>query len=291
MRHISIKKLKEIAQKSGFLKYWEEKEEMHLKNLMACKTHDERSEYMKAHTDWNEWQKLMFDFNFGKCWYSESPANSNHWSIEHFRPKNRAKIGEKKKDILVDGYWWLAYNVDNFLLAGSIINIRRQDIFSEEDEVLGKGNLFPLKLDVCQPCKPFGNRDAEVCYLLNPTKFQDTQMITYDEDGEPIPTYPAGTFEHEKAAKSIPILGLNHKHLNTERRKKWKACTDLIMEGERLHAYPHDPVKQAQLESVYNQIQSMVEPEETYTSVVKACIMVHYKVKNQVWLEALIKSL
>jgi hypothetical protein len=290
MRHIDLSKLKDWIAEYPELQNWDAKEQAHVEALRGLDKKG-RADYFRTHSDWNLWIPIFYRLMEGKCWYTESPPNSNHWAIEHFRPKNRANISE---DVcLKEGYWWLAYRVDNFRLAGSIVNLCRQDIFSEEDEVLGKGNYFPLYLEKCKHCEPEQNHEEEISLLLDPVVLRDTTLITFDADGSVVCTKKEGTFEYEKVKCSIKFLALDHGHIKTERKKVWDACVNHILRGEKFHKYEITAQTEHTLDQIYDDLKNLASYKAVYSSTAKACIKFHYKLYPERfhWLEDVMESI
>ena len=79
-----------------------------------------------------------------KCWYSEVDLTGADPNIDHFRPKGRVK--EVDVDSLTptgidsEGYWWLAFDHQNFRLSSMHSNQRRVD----ENTNGGKWDFFPV---------------------------------------------------------------------------------------------------------------------------------------------------
>lgn len=274
MRFIDIEKLKELAQNDSSLASWTDIERTHIE-ILKPKNKTERSEYLKSNTDWNKWIDKLKEISHGKCWYTEAPSNSTFWAVEHFRPKNRAKYGEGKNDILVEGYWWLAYDIENFRLAGSVVNLRRGE--ENSGEILGKGNYFPLYLKQCKPCEPHQNHKQEMPLLLDPTNFKDITLISFDAGGSMIPASPKNEYEKLKIETSETFLALNHPQIKDGRQKTWKACLDLIGKAEKYRGYENNPQNEQELNKIYYDIKQMAQPSSVYTAVVKACLKFHYK--------------
>jgi len=275
MRIINIEEMKAQAEKDPKLATWAETERVHV-NALEKKTKEERAAYLKSNTDWNQWIDKLKEVSHGKCWYTEAPSNSTFWAVEHFRPKNRSKYGEEKDEVLVEGYWWLAYDIENFRLAGSIVNLRRAE--EESGEILGKGNYFPLYPEKCKPCKPRQNHKHEMPLLLDPTNFKDITLITFDGDGSMIPANPKTDYEKLKIKKSEEFLALNHPQIKDGRIKTWKVCYGLIEKAEKYHSYESEPQNEQELNRIYEEIRAMAQPSSVFTAVVKACIKFHYKV-------------
>ena len=295
MRYIDINQAKKLAKESAqfsALKDWDEIERDHIDALKALDKQG-RSAYFKSHTDWNKWIPVLAAISHEKCWYTEAPANSTHWDLEHFRPKNRAKYGVNKTDVLEDGYWWLAYNVENFRLAGSIVNLLRKDEFSNRDVVLGKGNYFPLDTSHCNPCQPHQNHRQELPLLLDPTLFKDTTLITFDADGTLIAANPKSDYEREKIKMSEKYLGLNHTQIKTQRKKIWDACFEQIKKAEEYHGYLFNPANEQELNNIYDNLRKMGQPSSIYSSVVKACMKFYSKLYSGrfAFLEEILESI
>jgi hypothetical protein len=69
----------------------------------------------------------------GKCAFCESNIISiASGDVEHFRPKGGYKQNEKQVDLSKPGYYWLAYEWDNFFLS------------CERCNRIFKKNLYPL---------------------------------------------------------------------------------------------------------------------------------------------------
>ncbi|MCB9603018.1 MAG: hypothetical protein H6721_07410 [Sandaracinus sp.] len=73
-------------------------------------------------------KKALWKMQHGKCCFCEKEMEVSYGTVEHFRPKTSATddAGTKR-----EGYWWLAYEFENFYL--SCINCNQP-----------KGDYFPL---------------------------------------------------------------------------------------------------------------------------------------------------
>src|SRR4051812_36450137 len=78
-----------------------------------------------AHIDKNQiWQdrtlfKAISELMDGKCWYSEAKELMSDRDVDHFRPKKKAK---NKDNIERDGYWFLAYDWENYRFSSIYSN-------------------------------------------------------------------------------------------------------------------------------------------------------------------------
>jgi hypothetical protein len=143
------------------------------------------------------WRNFKVEFSRaqrGRCGYCELPVIAGQFGdVEHFAPKNElrefgnwelergaevdmdAKLKNRKPSkSWAPGYWWLAYDWNNYLLACEICN------------TAWKGNLYPVK----QPqARNLPSETAqEVPLLLNPYGKRDPKRhLTFAIDGSVAP--------------------------------------------------------------------------------------------------------
>ncbi|MEM7233576.1 MAG: hypothetical protein AAF517_15480 [Planctomycetota bacterium] len=162
----------------------------------------------------------------GKCAYCESKIEVVTWGdIEHYRPKGEIVLNDGTS--IKPGYWWLASDWDNLLLACNRCNsVNNQMLLGgTRRESIGKGNLFPLDRDrrsrwPTDPHRWIGKDRGEAPLLIDPCR------TARPEDSLECRTEPAsldrGAMIGRDAAgtASIRVFGLNRKPLVDERRKK-----------------------------------------------------------------------
>jgi hypothetical protein len=225
-----------------------------------------------------------------KCWYSESPENSSEWEIDHFRPKAQSK---QENSIIIrdDGYWWLSCHWKNFRLAGSLINKLRKDRFvKDKDEVLGKGNFFPL-----EPNSPVAQVGDYYCtcehpMFLDPTIARDCALLSFDETGEVFPRYSSkdDIIKHKRAEISITHYGLNHTPLKRGRASIWQNCERLINETNNyLSIYIKQSIEiEHKISSCYDALVKLTDKDAPYSMVAKNYLLI--KSKQYSWLEEIL---
>jgi hypothetical protein len=139
---------------------------------------------------WSEFKALFTDAQYGKCGYCESSVTgTQHGDVEHYRPKgslqelpwDRARLGKEKPnstsvdgrklDPLCDeGYWWIAYEWSNYLLACAACN------------QVWKKCLFPIA--EAPRCVPPMQGVHETPLLLNPFEGPDpADHLRFDKLG------------------------------------------------------------------------------------------------------------
>ena len=135
---------------------------------------------------------------YGKCCFCESIVRTEG-DIEHFRPKGgfrQSKSGRLEKP----GYYWLAYDWDNLLLACSICNQRH------------KKAIFPLTNPVGRAKNHHGDVLQEAPLLINPAQTDPFPYVGFRQE-------VAYAKNGNRCGKvSIEVLGLNRENLIEARR-------------------------------------------------------------------------
>lgn len=135
MRYINIK---------GYNpKIWKKEQRLKLLALRACADSTARKTFLDTagNKTWNHHKPSFEKLSHGKCWFTEANATVSDYAIEHFRPKKKIDLITSKDDYPekrtasdINGYWWLAYELENLRLAAYKPNQL-------------KGNYFPLRSD------------------------------------------------------------------------------------------------------------------------------------------------
>ena len=142
-------------------------------------------------------REVLRRIQHNKCCYCESKTSPGR--IDHFRPKGRVrqrKGGEK----IHPGYYWLAYEWDNLVLACEDCNNKKSDYFPlKEPEQRARNHLEPI------------SRESPL--LLNPYVDPDpSRHITFDGSAcRPIT---------EKGRVTVCLLKLNRPLLQEARKAK-----------------------------------------------------------------------
>ena len=100
---------------------------------------------------WGELKDWLLDLSHQKCWFSEAKDCFSHWDVEHYRPKKSAKDKDGTEH---GGYWWLAFDWQNFRICGNAGNRK-------------KGTFFPLRQG-CVRVAPFGDIALKTLYCSIP---------------------------------------------------------------------------------------------------------------------------
>lgn len=137
--------------------------------------------------------KALWKMHRGKCCYCERKRDmKRETDVEHFRPK--AEITDYPDH---PGYWWLAYDWENYLLSCKTCNQGH------------KKNHFPL-IDNSPVYGPDDDLTEERPFLVNPAKESPEEFIGFD-CGTVLGIYAKaiGLDDEGQGRRTIELLGLN----------------------------------------------------------------------------------
>lgn len=182
----------------------------------------------------------------GKCCFCESRiVDVGHGDIEHYRPKGGYKqiSGE---ELHKPGYFWLAYDWNNLLLACKRCN-----------GASNKGNLFPLK----DPSKRAQHNGLSIAdeepLLINPSVMDPQEHISFHQE------VAKGITPEGKV--SVEVLGLNRLQ-----ESRLKVLNNLKM-TENLYHLCIGSEKELDVEKHFkDQLANALAEEGVYTSMVRA---------------------
>ena len=153
---------------------------------------------------WSNSREVLYTHQNKKCCYCERIRELKRESdLEHFRPK--ARVSNEPDHY---GYWWLAYNFDNYLYSCKICN---------EDF---KKNLFPLIDPNSRAFLESDDLELETKYLIDPYNENPEDFIGYywgDCKSKYVKVLSKMTDVNKRGEKSAEIVGLNRDSLMTER--------------------------------------------------------------------------
>lgn len=166
----------------------------------------------------------------GRCAYCEEFHSSGHYDhVEHYRPKG--EVTQERQPVAAhDGYYWLAYTWQNFLLSCAFCNSRHED---PKSNVKHPGKLceFPIaKQRLAAPGEEWTTwwrrleeaaDDADALLDLMDMAWRDWWEELKAEEPLLLHPYIDDPQEHFAAKKNGVLLGL------TERGRKTIAVCDL----------------------------------------------------------------
>lgn len=261
MRYIKIEDLK-------LPDGWEEKAKDLSERLKAAKSKKKRSKILEENPIWNELSHQLNMLSKGKCWYSEARDVMSDRDVDHFRPKNEARNLDGK---LREGYWWLAYDWENYRFSSIYSNRRRTDKFLEANKTGGKWSYFPL-FEGSYVCVSRDRLKDEDKMLLDPTDKDDPDLLTFDGNGDAIPN-TSNLKEIQRVKTSISLYHLDYTPLKEERQKVWNKCQRHIDEIDKIRSKPdYGIADNERIKFLKEEIRRMIDPDEEFSMIAIACI-------------------
>lgn len=239
--------------------------------LDAIHDAEARKTYIKTNQDkWSAVREYLGQMSHGKCWYSEASESVSRYQVDHFRPHGRAKQAIRDT---CDGYSWLAFEIENFRLAGMLCNTQNQEY---SKETVGKGDWFPL-LDPTKRAHLNG-RDcsAESPILLDPVEHDDPGKLLFRDDGTvwPDDRLPGDVQAH--VATAIECLGLRQSQLNRARQRVWVTCTRRATQYSRIAAKPkgqRTSEEVAIMKELAAELITMSKSSSPFAAVARTCLI------------------
>ncbi len=172
------------------------------------------------------YKQILMQAQHGKCGYCECKIRPGQTGdVEHFAPKAKISIlvergreveglsnvhGRKVRVVSELGYWWLAYDWSNYLIACMRCN------------QIWKGSLFPVHEEPrWLPPSPDVSEEPR---LLSPFGAHDpVEHLRFDEMGQ-----IRSDSEYGKA--TIEVCGLDRESLREARQEKSELVWDLILD-------------------------------------------------------------
>jgi hypothetical protein len=173
----------------------------------------QRKKFFEDQPIWSEIKPLMATQSNDKCWYCEAAIDRDFGAVDHFRPKG-AVTGDKAHL----GYWWLAYEPNNYRFSCTTCN-------SPKDKQ-GKGNWFPLLGNSTRVREP-DDTNHEYPVLLDPLLSEDAAMVSFDANGRPQPAFQerSDSVGFKRVLESIRIYHWD-KEKSCERRQEYMLDVD-----------------------------------------------------------------
>jgi hypothetical protein len=230
-----------------------------LETIIREQTKEDRDKYIDDNNRyWKLFKEHLKLLSYRKCWYSDSINPASHYHVDHFRPKKKVINYDKTER---DGYWWLAFDLSNFRLSGSVPNTKKGNHFAVKDHpVVSKGSV----------------RD-EIFYFLDPTNSNDVSLINFQEDGLAIESAPENDerWDYQRAKYTIKYLDLNYEDLVEARMVEWGLTSKLIQKINELIKENNDNPSaslRAEIEGLKNQCRQRVASCANFTSTNRACL-------------------
>ncbi|MFD4635574.1 HNH endonuclease [Streptomyces sp. NPDC058284] len=193
---------------------WAAKTERTLDDVRAAMAAKKKRAFTEHWTD-DEVRDPLLALVGPKCWYCETTIQRADVNVDHFRPKSEV-LGVSGHD----GYWWLAYRIDNYRIACKHCNSGGAR-FNGVPEGRAKGSRFPL-LAGTRAWRRRDNLALEQPLLLDPARPGDPDLLGFDTAGYARRSHtPYSPAEAQRglcrADETIRILALNATQIREQR--------------------------------------------------------------------------
>ena len=198
--------------KSDQFNVWQEKSRHKRDDLLSAP----RSQHRFDERIWQDFKNDVLIPFLGRCSYCEGRyAAGEFCEAEHYRPKNA--VTEDRKPVSHPGYYWLAYEWHNLLLACKKCNSTHPDR-DQTKRASHPGKLCEFPVGAVRISSPSSNPDnwfkelqAEEPMLLHPYCDDPSEHIEARCDGWI-------WYKTERGRVTIEVCHLNRKELRIERR-------------------------------------------------------------------------
>lgn len=221
---------------------------------------------------WSAIRDYLGGMSHHKCWYSEAKERVSRYQVDHFRPHGRAKQAPKD---YTEGYSWLAFDLDNFRLAGVLCNTANQEY---SDETVGKADWFPLADPTKRACMAARDCGGETPLLLDPVDPDDPCKLIFNEDGTVHPDPTLDTAVQGDVLLAIDYLGLRQSQLNDARRGTWRRCFRAVKKYNRIakkRKGERTPEEVETLKELQEELVGMSKSSSEFAAVARCCLNVH----------------
>jgi len=239
--------------------------------LDAIADHDERKAFIRANASkWAAIREHLSAMSWKKCWYSEARESVSRYHVDHFRPHGRAKQAEKT---FAEGYSWLAFDLENFRIAGMLCNTANQE---HSEETVGKADWFPLMDPAKRATLAIRTLAEESPILLDPTDPDEPNKLGFNDDGRVVPDPDLDEDAKERVNFSIRLLGLDQSQLDRSRRKTWRDCSRKIVQYNRV-ATKRKGTRSAgetdTMNELASELMSMSRASSEFSAVSRCCLI------------------
>lgn len=213
---------------------WRDKAERAKQKLIDAQDDAERKKILNSEASssvWRDYYALLPDSLKKKCWYCEAEDIRSDMPVDHFRPKNRVEEDQGHY-----GYWWLAFDWENYRCVCTYCNSRRNC----EETQGGKACRFPLKNPESRAQTPDDQQrlKAEKPDFLDPFNPDDEKLLWFDPDGLPTPKPGASEGQIDKVVNSVDMFHLHEARITRARneiRIQVEREIQKIKDGEGVH--------------------------------------------------------
>lgn len=259
MRYIALNRLRPTQE-------WRERAERAKAEVASSSVNDRTDVINKFSYLWGELKKTLGELSEKKCWYCESFEKRSDVDVDHYRPKNSVKECPAHP-----GYWWLAFEHDNYRYSCNFCNRPRCGT--------GKCDHFPLLDETKRISEPGIDLDLEDPALLDPTNPADPTLLWFDEKGTTQPRYDENKNRtcFNRAKCSIDVYGLNHVDLCEARLAISNQIKDYVKNGTKYFSaycdHQNNVSAKIAFESCIKELVSFISNKAEFSAAARATLL------------------
>ncbi|MEM6999644.1 MAG: hypothetical protein AAF529_02585 [Pseudomonadota bacterium] len=231
----------------------------------------ERSKVINSYGHvWKNLKSALKQHSHDKCWYCESKDIRSDNAVDHFRPKGNVKGAEPAHH----GYWWLAFEHENYRFSCTYCNSIRK---GEDGTTGGKQDFFPLIDEADRAHNEDDDISEEYPVLLDPLSFSDVGLLVFSDDGMAGPAVEeANVIPYRRAKESIRLYHLNHKDIAERRAARMHQVRQWVKEGQkhfnRYNKNPADGYAKKNFDSSMRNIISATRRKAEFSSAARSAL-------------------
>lgn len=249
------------------IEQWKKEAEKITGLILAASSLEARHKLIKKHE--KHWRNEILinwlsDISNEKCWYTETKFGGDYQELEHFRPKKGTRERNGKDHTEHFGYYWLAFDLDNYRLCKRRPNAKKGTFFPIVDE---RYRAYCADDDYCE----------EHPFFLDPLDEEDALLITFNDNGTPCPCFPIEKQDEERVLFTIEKYYLDERILNIRRAETWETARALFYKYQNsmnaANASGRDkPVKRNQGKNDLKTLKNMLSRDKEFSAVARAAL-------------------
>jgi len=250
------------------IKEWKNEAERITKLILQSESLEKKHELInKYQFHWRSHAliKWLSELSHDKCWYTETKFGGDYQEVEHFRPKKGTKNKDGSSHPTHPGYYWLAFELDNYRLCKRRPNLKKSTYFPILDERNRSSD------------ENYDWRD-ELPLFLDPLDEEDFLLLSFNDDGRPVPQEKIEKQDVERVKFTIEKYDLDEEVLNKRRKETWLAARELynlyLNTMKEVKSKPNDSVRlRAEAKKDLARLKGMLLPTEEFSAVAKAALI------------------
>lgn len=218
----------------------------------------------------NHWRSLelirwLSSLSHDKCWYTETKFGGDYQEVEHFRPKKNTKNKDGSVNNVHTGYYWLAFDLENYRLCKRRPNAK-------------KGTFFPVIDEKSRALNEDHDWRDELPLFLDPLDEEDYLLLSFDDNGKPVPASNITAQDIERVEFTIDKYFLDEEVLNRRRAETWVTCRALynkyLNAMKKVKATSNDKVAaRAAAKKDLEQLKNMLDRKQEFSAVAKKALI------------------